>query len=336
MELTTKYLELTLKNPLIASSSPLTWEVSSALELQEAGISAIIMPSLFEEQIEHEQAQLERFIFQQSTGYAEANSFHPLPDGFEDYQERYLSRLKALKQALDIPVIASLNGTSNSGWVGLAHQLELAGADAIELNVYYIAADPEESSQQVEQRYLDVFTAVRSQVGIPVNVKLSNHFSALVPMITRLQQAGADGVSLFNRFYQPDIDLDSLRVQPRINLSSADESLMRIRWTAILRQHTEMSLAITGGVHEASQVLKGLLAGADACCLCSTLLKHGSKQVGLILDDMQNWLIEREYESVQQLKGSLSYANAINPADYERANYLDVLDSYTPASGVMV
>ncbi len=336
MDLTTEYLGMTLSNPLVASSSPLTWEVESALELQHAGIAAIIMPSLFEEQVENEQAQLERFIYQQSTGYAEASSFHPVPDGFEDYQQRYLSRLKQLKQALDIPVIASLNGVSDSGWVEHARQLEQAGADAIELNVYYIAADPQETSQQVEQRYLDVFAAVKSQVAIPVNVKLSNHFSALVPMILRLQQASADGVSLFNRFYQPDIDLETLRIQPRINLSSADESLMRIRWTAILRQHTRMSLAITGGMHDADQVIKGLLAGADACCLCSTLLKHGTRHVNLILDEMEGWLQEKEYESVRQLKGSLSYANAINPADYERANYLEVLDSYTPSRGVMV
>lgn len=336
MDLTTEYLGMTLSNPLVASSSPLTWEVSTALELQKAGIAAVIMPSLFEEQIDHEQAQLERFIYQQSIGHAEASSFHPEPGEFEDYQERYLSRLKQLKQALEIPVIASLNGVSHSGWVEHARELELAGADAIELNVYYIAADPQETSQQVEQRYLDVFCAVKSQVGIPVNVKLSNHFSALVPMIMRLQSATADGVSLFNRFYQPDIDLETLRIQPKLNLSSADESLMRIRWTAILRQHTSMSLAITGGMHDASQVLKGLLAGADACCLCSTLLNHGTAHVSLILDEMKSWLEEKEYESVRQLKGSLSYANAINPAEYERANYLEVLDSYSSSPGVMV
>jgi dihydroorotate dehydrogenase (fumarate) len=328
MDMTTEYLGLTLKNPLVASSSPMTWEVATALELQQAGIAAIIMPSLFEEQIDYERSQMDHFIFQSSLGHAEADSFHPEPADYEDCEEKYISRLKALKQALDIPVIASLNGVTARGWVEHAAKLEQAGADAIELNIYYIAAELQETSLQVEQRYMDIFTAVRQQVSIPVSLKLSNHFSALLPMITRLQEARASGVSLFNRFYQPDIDLDTLLVKPRINLSSPGESLMRIRWTAILRQHTSMSLAITGGMHDADQVLKGLLAGADACCLCSTLLKNGAQQTSVILEDMLSWLQEKEYESIRQLKGSLSYANAINPSEYERANYREVLSSY--------
>jgi dihydroorotate dehydrogenase (fumarate) len=328
MDMTTDYLGLTLKNPLIASSSPLTWEVKSAVELQQAGIAAIIMPSLFEEQIDYERAQMDRFVYHSTLGHAEADSFHPDPVEFQDCEEKYLSRLKALKQALDIPVIASLNGVSDRGWVEHAQNLQQAGADGIELNIYYIAAELQETSQQVEQRYLDIFSAVKKQVNIPVSMKLSNHFSALLPMITRLQEARAAGISLFNRFYQPDIDLETLLVKPRINLSSPEESLMRIRWTAILRQHTSMSLAITGGMHDADQVLKGLLAGADACCLCSTLLKNGPQHTAVILDDMLNWLQEKEYESIHQLKGSLSYANAINPSEYERANYRDVLNSY--------
>ncbi len=328
MDMTTDYLGLTLKNPLIASSSPLTWEVKSAVELQQAGIAAIIMPSLFEEQIDYERAQMDRFVYQSTLGHAEADTFHPDPVEFKDCEEKYLSRLEALKQALDIPVIASLNGVTDRGWVEHAQNLQQAGADAIELNIYYIAAELQETSQQVEQRYLDVFAAVKKQVSIPVSMKLSNHFSALLPMITRLQEAKAAGVSLFNRFYQPDIDLETLLVKPRINLSSPEESLMRIRWTAILRQHTSMSLAITGGMHDADQVLKGLLAGADACCLCSTLLKNGAQHTAVILDNMLSWLQEKEYESMYQLKGSLSYANAINPSEYERANYREVLNSY--------
>lgn len=328
MDMTTEYLGLTLKNPLVASSSPLTWAVPDALALQSAGIGAIIMPSLFEEQIDQERAQLDRFIHHSALGHAEADSFHPQPVAYRDSEEKYLARLKDLKQALDIPVIASLNGVTDRGWVEHARNLQQAGADAIELNIYYIAAELQETSQQVEQRYLDVFNAVKQQVTIPVSLKLSSHFSALLPMITRLQQAKASGVSLFNRFYQPDIDLETLLIKPTINLSTAEESLMRIRWTAILRQHTSMSLAITGGMHDADQVLKGLLAGADACCLCSTLLKNGPGQVSVILADMLSWLQEKEYESIHQLKGSLSYANAINPSDYERANYLQVLHSY--------
>lgn len=336
MDLTTDYLGMTLKNPLVASSSPLTGEVDTALQLQQAGIAAIIMPSLFEEQIEKEQAMLERFVYNQSLGYAEAHNFQPEPPEFEGYEEKYLTRLKELKQALDIPVLASLNGVSDGGWVEHACKLEQAGADAIELNIYYIAADSVETSQQVEQRYFDVFSAVKKRVNIPVSIKLSNQFSALVPLVIHMQQAGVSGVSLFNRFYQPDIDLETLLVQPRLQLSCPDEALLRIRWTAMLRQHTVMSLAITGGIHDASQVLKGLLAGADACCLCSALLKNGPEYVAHILQDMQSWMQEKEYESVRQLKGSLSYANAVNPSGYERANYLDVLDSYSSSSGVMV
>lgn len=336
MDLSTEFLGLSLKNPLVASSSPLTWEVDTALALQQGGVAAIIMPSLFEEQIESEQAKLERFVYQQSLGYAEASSFHPQPLDYEDYQSKYLNRLQALKQALDIPVIASLNGTSDGGWVEHARELEQAGADALELNIYYIAANPEETSEQVEQRYLDVFTAVRKQVKIPLNIKLSNHFSALLPMVMKLQQGGANGISLFNRFYQPDIDLETLHVKPSLTLSGPQEALMRIRWTAILRHHTDMSLAITGGMHDAQQVLKGMLAGADVCCLCSCLLKNGSQHSADILQDMKAWMEAKEYESIRQLKGSLSYANAINPSDYERANYLQVLDSYSYASGVMV
>lgn len=336
MDLSTKYLGLKLKNPLVASSSPLTWDLQSALQLEQAGASAIIMPSLFEEQIEHEQAQLQRFVHQQSLGHSEFESIHPQLAEYEDYQFKYVKQLQALKQQLEIPVIASLNGITNGGWVQYARELEQAGADALELNIYYVAADPEESSAQVEQRYLDVFLAIKQHLQIPVSIKLSHQFSALIPMLKNLQQAGVSGVSLFNRFYQPDIDLESLHVVPSLKLSTPDEALLRIRWIAMLRHQVTMSLAITGGIHRSEEVLKSLLAGADITCLCSVLLENGAQHITSLLTQMTQWMEEKEYESVSQLKGSLSYANAINPAAYERANYLEVLDSYSYASGVMV
>lgn len=336
MDLSTQYLGLDLKNPIVASSSPLTWELKSALELQQAGAAAIIMPSLFEEQIEHEQAQLDRFIHQQSIGHSETDTFHPQLTDYMDYQNKYLSRLTLLKGELDIPVIASLNGVSEGGWVQNALDLERAGADALELNIYYVAADPDESGSQVEQRYLSVFKAVKSRVDIPVGVKLTHQFSAIGCMVKQLEKAGAAGVSIFNRFYQPDIDLETLHIVPKLELSRSSEALLRIRWIAMMRHHLSLSLAITGGMHTADDVLKGLLAGADITCMCSALLEKGPQHIAQVLEQMSLWMMDKEYESVCQLKGSLSYINAINPAAFERANYLEILDSYSHASGVMV
>lgn len=336
MDLSTTYLGLELKNPIIASSSPLTWKLETCLALQQAGASAIIMPSLFEEQIENEQARMVRFIDQQSIGHAEVDSFHPHLPEYEEYQYKYIKQLQKLKNEMDIPVIASLNGISDGGWVQYAGELEQAGADALELNVYYIAADPDESSTQVEQRYIDLLKSVKQHIKIPVSMKLSHQFSAIIPLVKSLQQAGASGVSLFNRFYQPDIDLDSLDIVPKLELSNSNEAMLRIRWIAMLHQQVSLSLAITGGMHQAEDILKGLLAGADITCMCSALLKNGPEQISTVLDNMSKWMEEKEYESVQQLKGSLSYAHAINPAAFERANYLEVLDNYSYASGVMV
>lgn len=336
MDLSTQYLGLDLKNPIVASSSPLTWKLETCLALQQAGAAAIIMPSLFEEQIESEQARMERFLHQQSIGHSEVDSFHPHLPEYEEYQYKYIKQFQLLKNELDIPVIPSLNGVSDGGWVQYAGELEQAGADALELNVYYIAADPEETSVEVEQRYIDLLQSVKQHIKIPVSMKLSHQFSAIFPLVKSLQQAGASGVSLFNRFYQPDIDLDSLNIVPKLDLSNSSEAMLRIRWIAILHQQVSLSLAITGGMHQAEDVLKGLLAGADITCMCSALLKNGPEQIKTVLDNMTKWMEEKEYDSVQQMKGSLSYAHAINPAAFERANYLEVLDSYSYAAGVMV
>jgi len=336
MDLSTQYLGLDLKNPIVASSSPLTWDLKSATALQKAGAAAIIMPSLFEEQIENEQAQLDRFIHQQSIGHSETDSFHPQLNDYMDYQNKYLSQLELLKRELDIPVIASLNGISEGGWVQNAVDLEQAGADALELNVYYVAADPDETGLQVEQRYLSLFEAIKSRVNLPICVKLTQQFSAIGWMVKQLEQAGAAGVSVFNRFYQPDIDLETLHIVPKLELSHSSEALLRIRWVAMMRHHVSLSLAITGGMHTAEDVLKGLLSGADVTCMCSVLLDQGPQQITRVLEQMSLWMMDKEYESVSQLKGSLSYINAINPAAFERANYLEILDSYSHASGVLV
>ncbi|MCP3848912.1 MAG: dihydroorotate dehydrogenase-like protein [Gammaproteobacteria bacterium] len=336
MDLSTRYLGLKLKNPIIASSSPLTWELGTALQLQDSGASAIIMPSLFEEQVELEKAHLERFIHHQSLGHSEVDQFHPpLPD-YEGYHYKYISRLQKLKDELDIPVIANLNGVSDGGWVQYARDVEQAGADALELNVYYIAASAEETSAEVEQRYIDILQSIQKQVNIPVCMKLSHQFSAIIPLVKKLEQAGASGVSLFNRFYQPDIDLETLHIMPKLDLSDSHEAMLRIRWVAMLRQHVKLTLSVTGGVHDSEGVLKALLAGADVTCMCSVLLKNGPEHISRVLQKMLQWMGEKEYESVQQLKGSLSYTNAINPSAYERSNYLEVMDSYSYASGVMV
>ncbi len=336
MDLSTDYLGLKLKNPIVASSSPLTWELDKVLTLQDAGAAAIVMPSMFEEQIKNEQEQMDCFIHQQSLGHSEVENYHPSLIDYEEYLDKYTRRLQLFKKELDIPVIASLNGISNGGWVEYAHELQEAGADALELNVYYIASDPDESSNTVEQRYIDILTAVHQQVQIPVCVKLSSQFSSIIPLVKRLQQSGASGVSLFNRFYQPDIDLDSLNIVPSLKLSDSSSALLRIRWVAMLRQHVSMTLSITGGMHNAEDVLKGLLAGADVTCMCSALLDNGAEHISQTLQQVTQWMEEKEYLSVKQLKGSLSYAKAINPAAFERANYLEILDNYSYAAGVMV
>ena len=334
VDLATRYLGLDLKNPLVPSASPLSKHLDSARRLEDAGAAALVMHSLFEEKIEEEDARLARFFHQQSLGHGEADSFHPIPDSYTSYEEQYLEQLQTLKASLEIPVIASLNGTTPGGWVSYAKSLQAAGADALELNVYYIPAGPNEDCCAVENRYLEVLTAVREQVSIPITMKLSAQFSSPVHFAVRLEEAGADGLVVFNRFYQPDINLDTLEVTPQLALSSSEESLMRIRWLAILYGRTKCSLAITGGVHNIRDVLKSLLVGADVTHMCSALLRRGPGHIATLLKSLAEWLEEREYESVEQMKGSVSQHNATDSAAFLRANYVNVLDSYQPPPGV--
>jgi len=328
IDLSTEYLGLKLSNPLVPSSSPLTGELDSAKRLEDAGASALVLPSLFEQAIEYEQKQLEQFVHSQALGSYEALSYQPVPEDYTSELDNHLERIQQFKAALDIPVIASLNGISTSGWIDTGKELQQAGADALELNVYYIAADPETSSEDVENRYLQLLTELRRHVTIPITMKLSSQFSSVANMVLKLQQAGAHGVSLFNRFYQPDIDLETLHIKPQLELSTPSESLLRIRWIALIRGRIDISLAATGGFHNADTIIKALLAGADVTHLCSVLLQHGPGHIETLKILINQWLEEHEYESVAQMKGSVCKSCAINPAALEHSNYLDVIKSY--------
>ena len=259
IDLSTEYLGLKLDNPLVPSSSPLTGEIDSAKQLEDAGAAALVMPSLFEQAIQREQKQLEQFVHSQALGNYEAQSFQPVPEDYTSELDAYLQKIEQLKSALDIPVIASLNGISTSGWIDHGKDLQEAGADALELNVYYIAADPDKTGDEVESRYLQLLGDLREHITIPVTMKLSSQFSSVANMVRKLQQASAQGVVLFNRFYQPDIDLETLEIKPHLDLSTPMESLLRIRWIALLRGHVELSIAATGGFHKTEDIIKALL-----------------------------------------------------------------------------
>lgn len=334
IDLSTNYLGLKLKNPLVPSASPLTRDLDSALRLEDAGASALVMYSLFEEELQAEDAMLDRFLTHADIGHAESDSFLPDYGDFQGGLERYVSHLHQLKRRLEIPVVASLNGVSPSGWVELGRELELAGADALELNVYHVAADMLQSGHAVEARYLELLTDLRRVVTLPIVMKLSPYFSSLPNFVKQIEAAGAQGVALFNRFYQPDIDLDTLRMVDRLHLSSPDEALLRIRWISILHGRTRLSLAATGGVHSEGEALKLLLAGADVVHLASCLLANGPERLTEILAGVQNWMEEKEYESLVQMKGSMSQQNLPDPSFVARASYLRVLDSFTARPGV--
>ncbi len=334
MDLNTEYLGLKLKNPFVPSSSPLSRKVISARQLEDNGAGAIVMYSLFEEEIEAEEIIADKLARHQDLGHGEASSYLPVHSDLAGCRDRYLEQLSALKQSLDIPIIASLNGTTPGGWVRHAQAIEQAGADALELNVYYIAANIEETSQDVEARLIDILEELTRQVSLPIGVKLSPAFSALGNLVKRIEAAGASGVALFNRFFQPDIDLDKLEVAQSLHLSDSTDALMTMRWIAILHGRIDLSLAATGGIHSAEDAIKMFLCGADAAYLCSTLLANGPQRLQDIHDGVTAWLEQNEYESVRQLKGSLSQQHAPDPAGFERGNYVKLLANYTLPPGV--
>ena len=328
MDLTTKYLGLKLRSPLVVSASPLSEDIDNIKRMEDAGAAAVVLYSLFEEQLRQDRLELNKNLQQGTDSFAEALSYFPEPDDFKLGPEEYLRHIWQAKQATKIPIIASLNGSSAGGWTEYAKQIQQAGADALELNIYYIPTDPDLTGTEVELTYLDILKAVKSEVTIPVAVKLSPFFSNFANMAKRLDQAGANGLVLFNRFYQPDIELESLEVKPNLLLSTPMAMRLPLRWIALLHGKLKASLAATSGIHRASDVLKMLMAGADVTMLCSTVIRHGIPQIAMIERDLTDWLVEHEYESVSQLKGSLSQKNCAEPAAFERAQYMKALTGF--------
>ena len=331
MNLKTRYLGFELRNPIIASAGPLTHEVEQMQRLEDAGIGAVVMPSLFEEQLRLEAETLDHYLEHGGESFAEALSYFPDLNNYNAGTDEYLETVYRAKRALRVPLIASLNGFSAGGWIGFARELERAGADALELNIYFLPTNPDVSGSEIEQVYIDVVRQVKQQVAIPVAVKLGPYFSSMANMAKRLTQAGANGLVLFNRFYQPDIDLENLEVVPNLKLSTPVDSRLPMRWIAILHGHIQASLASTSGVHTPEDALKMIMVGADAVMMCSALLMHGPHYVSEMLRGMLQWMEEHEYESIATMKGSMSHRHCSEPAAFERANYIRVLDSYKVA-----
>jgi dihydroorotate dehydrogenase (fumarate) len=330
-DLSTNYLGLSLKNPIVASAGPLTGDLDTLRQLEQAGVSAAVLPSLFEEQISRDEQRVHLLYEHHAETFAESLTYFPHVNDYNVGPRDYLKLLEAAKESLSIPVIGSLNGSSPGGWARYAKLMQEAGADAIELNIYFIATDPDMSAADVEGRYIDLVATVHDVVSIPIAVKLGCQFTNLTSFVPRLAQAGAKGVVLFNRFLEPDIDLDKLQIVPSLVLSNRQEYRAPLRWIAILRDQVALSLAATSGIHYPEDVVKLLLVGADACMITSTLLRHGVEYVGEMLKAIQSWLDEKEYESVEQLKGSMSYGNCPDAGSLERANYMKAIVSYTAA-----
>jgi dihydroorotate dehydrogenase (fumarate) len=328
VDLSTNYLGLYLKNPLVASASPLSKKVDSVRRLEDAGIGAVVMYSLFEEQIVHESNALDFFLNQGTESYAEALSYFPDLGHYNVGPEQYLELIQKIKQAVQIPVIGSLNGYSAGGWVDYARRIQEAGADALELNTYYIPTDPAVSSVELEDSYVQLVRDVRANISIPLAVKLSPYFTALPHFATRLVDAGADGLVLFNRFMQPDLDIETLEVAPHLVLSTSEELRLPLRWIAILYGRYQADLALTTGVHTAQDAIKAMMAGANVAMMASELLHNGTERVTQILTDLQIWMENFEYVSIQQMRGSMSQKAVAEPAAYERANYMKALQSF--------
>ena len=327
-DLTTHYLGLELKNPLVASSSALTKKTQTVQKMEDAGISAVVMYSLFEEQITHDSLAFNYYMERGTERFAESLDYFPNLDRYNVSPDEYLERIRKNKEAVDIPVIASLNGVSNSGWVDYAQKMAQAGADALELNTYYLSTNPEISASQVEENTLALVQAVCSNVDIPVAVKLSPFFSALPNLAVRLAEAGAKGLVIFNRFIQPDIDIEKMEVDSTLKLSTSNELLLPLRWTAILYGRVEADLALTSGVHTGVDLVKAVMAGASVAMVASEFVANGIGRATEILAEMENWMSAYEHTSVEKMRGSMSQQNVENPAAFERANYMKALQSY--------
>ncbi len=328
MDLSTTYLGKKLKNPLVPSASPLSRDEASIKLMEDAGAGAVVLESLFEEQILHEKNEIDHYLSQGTESFAESLSYFPDSDMYNFGPDEYLEHIRKSKEAVDFPVIASLNGVSTGGWIEYARKMQQAGADAIELNTYYLATDPDKDSRVIEENYVEILREIKKVVTIPVAMKLSPFFTSLSSMAKKFDEEGVDGLVLFNRFYQPDIDLENLEVVPNLVLSSSESMRLPLRWVAILYGKIKANIAATSGIHTAEDVLKMIMAGADVTMLCAVLFQHGIGRITTILDDMRKWMEDHEYESVEQMKGSMSHKSVPEPAAFERANYMRVLKSY--------
>jgi len=330
MDLSTVYLGMKLRTPLVPSASPLSQEIDNIKRMEDAGASAVVLYSLFEEQLRLERYELLHHLTHHTDSFPEALTFFPEPEEFHVGPEAYLDHIREAKESVDIPIIASLNCTSVGGWIDYSKKMEQAGADALELNIYYIPTDMKLISEQVEQTYVDILKTVKSEVKIPVALKLSPFFSNIAYMAGCLDKTGADGLVLFNRFYQPDIDLETLEVRPNIILSTPQALRLPLRWIAILYGRVKADLAATSGIHTAQDVIKMLMVGANITMLCSILLRNGIKHIRVIEQGIHEWMEEHEYESVRQMQGSMSQKNCEDPSAFERAQYMRGLLTYNP------
>jgi len=334
MNLKTQWLGLHLDNPFVPSASPLSRSLDTARALEDAGAGALVMHSLFEEAITAEEETMVRFLHHQNHGHAEAGSYLPDHMDFPGELDRYLEQLAALKASLDIPVVASLNGITNGGWLNIAKLLQEGGADALELNVYYIASAPWEEGSTVEQRYIDLLKHLREEIDLPINMKLSPFFSSIGHMVKRLENAGARGVSLFNRFYQPDIHIDNLQLQHSLHPSSSADALLSMRWIAMLHRRVGVSLGATGGIHGTEDAIKLLLAGADVVHLCTALLQKGPAHLADIIAGTREWMEQQGFESIDEFRSRVSQYAVIDTSAFERTNYMRILDGYSFRPGV--
>jgi dihydroorotate dehydrogenase (fumarate) len=327
LDLTTRYLGLNLRTPLVASASPLSHEIGSIRQLEDAGASAVVLYSLFEEQLRQESLELDFYLNEGTESFAESLSYFPESTEYNLGPDEYLEHIRKAKAAVKVPIIASLNGSSVGGWIQYATQIEEAGADALECNIYWIVTDPSTTSAEVEQHYIDIVEAVKTAVHIPVAIKLSPFFSNFANMAKRLDAAGADALVLFNRFYQPDIDLDTLELTPRVLLSTPQAMRLPLTWIGILHGKVKANLAATSGIHGAEDVIKLLMVGADVTMLCSTLLRNGVNHLRSIEQGIRQWMESHEYDSVQQMKGSMSQLRCADPSAFERAQYMRAVKS---------
>jgi dihydroorotate dehydrogenase (fumarate) len=329
IDLSTTYLGLKLKNPIVASASPLSKKIEQVKRMEEAGISAVVMYSLFEEQIIHESLELDHYLARGTESFAEALTYLPDAGTYSLLPDRYVANVEKLKKAVNIPVIGSLNGVSKGGWTRYARLIQDAGADALELNLYFIPTDSAIPAQELEDAQVELVASVKSSIKIPLAVKLSQFYTSLPHFMKRLAKAGTDGLVLFNRFYQPDFDIEELNISPTLDLSSSSDLRLPLRWIALQYGQVDVDFALTSGVHSATDILKAMMAGAKVSMMASELLRNGADSVSNILAELQTWMEEHEYTSIKQMQGSMSQKSVAEPAAFERANYMKVLSSFT-------